>query len=131
LISRQHLEAENAWELLMGSDQSSSETALQQIMNLVRRSDSVTVKSEGTRVLGNVIKSLTSDPALVDERRKKARTALATPENASALAALIGRSKKYPMLINEGVVALSFLSTHGSGGTSSYRCMLMNNLTIL
>jgi hypothetical protein len=111
---------ENASELVLGSSQSSSATALQQIMNLVRRSDSVTVKSEGTRVLANVIKSLSGDPAHMDERRKKARSTLATPENASALAMLTGRSKKYPILVNEGVVALSIMSTQGSAGGRCY-----------
>jgi hypothetical protein len=33
-----------------------------------------------------------------------------------ALAQLIGRSKKYPVLINEGVIALMLLSTHTKGG---------------
>jgi len=108
--------ADNALELVLGTEvRTPCSTALRQIMDLVLRSDSVTVKSEGTRVLGNAIKSLANDPTPVNERRKAARNVLATSENASALAALIGRSKKYPMLINEGVVALSFLSTQGSG----------------
>lgn len=41
---------------------------------------------------------------------------LVTPGCAAALAQLIGRSKKYAILINEGVVALSLLSTHSAGG---------------
>jgi hypothetical protein len=43
------------------------------------------------------------------------RTVL-VPECASSLASLIGRSAKYPILINEGVVALSLLSTQRTGG---------------
>ena len=39
-----------------------------------------------------------------------------TLENANTLAALIGRSKKCPMLINEAVVTLSFLTAHERGG---------------
>lgn len=102
--------------MLRSEGQISELTALEQIMALVKRSDSITVKSEGTRVLANAIKSLTSEPTPPDEQRKKALDALATPEHAKALAALIGRSRKYPVLINEGVVALSFLTANPSGG---------------
>lgn len=113
---------ENSLSIVLGSkEQTSESTALNQIMALVKRSDSITVKSEGTRVLANVIKSLTSDPITPDERRKKALNVLATLENAKALAALIGRSKKYPMLINEGVVALSFLTANVLGGAQNPR----------
>lgn len=85
-------------------------------MELVRRTDTVTVKSEGTRVLGNVVKTLFADLSPTDQSRKAARKEVATAENANALAALIGRSKKYPMLINEAVIALSFLTAHERGG---------------
>ncbi|THG97815.1 hypothetical protein EW026_g4259 [Hermanssonia centrifuga] len=114
--------AENAIALVLpGPDQPPSSTALAQILSLVRRSDSVAIKSEGTRVLVNAVKSLWSsdassnDPAW-PERRKEATAQLVTPVCAAALAQLIGRSRKYPILINEGVVALSLLSTHTSGG---------------
>jgi hypothetical protein len=102
--------------VLKEESQRSERSALEQIMELVRRADTVTVKSEGTRVLGNVIKTLFADLSSTDSRRKAARKAVVTLENASALAALIGRSKKYPMLINEAVVALSFLTAHERGG---------------
>jgi hypothetical protein len=114
-------------------------TGLSQILALVIRSDSVPVKSEGTRVLVNVIKSLWSidsavspvsaapspivnggvanETVLEKERKRQAsmRTVL-TSECAFALANLVGRSGKYPLLVNEGVVALSLLSTQRMGG---------------
>jgi len=102
--------------VLKEASQRSEKSALEQIMELVRRADTVTVKSEGTRVLGNAIKALFADLSSTDPRRKMARKAVVTSENANALAALIGRSKKYPMLINEAVVALSFLTAHEHGG---------------
>ena len=91
-------------------------------MDLVRRSDSIATKSEGTRVLVNAVKSLWStDPKnLNDERTERRETtmkAVVTEPCVSALARLIGRSKRYPTLINEGVVALSLISTHPNGGT--------------
>lgn len=102
--------------VLREESQSSEKPAVEQIMGLVRRADTVTIKSEGTRVLANVIKTLFADLSSTDKRRRAARKAVATPENANALAALIGRSKKYPMLISEAVVALSFLTAQERGG---------------
>lgn len=109
------------------------------MLALVKRSDSVPIKSEGSRVLVNVVKSLWSNnlPAspsassvespvagtfnkddLLEKQRKRnaaIRTVL-TSECALTLAGLVGRSGKYPLLINEGVVALSLLSTQKEGG---------------
>lgn len=111
---------DNAYALILSSETSSG-SAMNQILALVRRSDSIAVKSEGTRVLVNVIKTLWSnDAGSADgeraKRKQKAMDAVATRSCASALAQLIGRSKKYPILINEGVVALTLLSTHSAGG---------------
>ena len=108
---------ENCVSLVLKEEgQRSEESALEQIMGLVRRADTVTVKSEGTRVLANAIKTLSAGFLPTDRRRRVAVEAIATAENANALAALIGRSKKYPMLINEAVVALSFLTGQERGG---------------
>jgi hypothetical protein len=96
--------------------QETSSTGLLQILALVGRSDSVPIKSEGTRVLVHAIKSLWSSDASVGPRRQEAMAVLLTPQCAMALAQLIGRSKKYPVLINEGVIALMLLSTHTKGG---------------
>ncbi|OCH95510.1 hypothetical protein OBBRIDRAFT_873797 [Obba rivulosa] len=112
---------DNAFALILSSETASG-SAMDQILALVRRSDSIAVKSEGTRVLVNVIKTLWSnDAGSTDEerakRRQNAMDAVATVSCASALAQLVGRSKKYPILINEGVVSLTLLSTHSAGGT--------------
>ncbi|GBE82337.1 hypothetical protein BKA93DRAFT_760564 [Sparassis latifolia] len=97
----------------------SNRSAMEQILTLTSRSDEIAVKSEGTRVLVNVIKSLwSSDRSSLDaERRRSAVNAVLTPKCTSALARLVGRSKRYPVLINEGVVALSLLSTDPHGAT--------------
>ena len=109
-------------------------TGLSQILDIVRRSDSVAIKSEGTRVLVNVIKSLLPEslvgkkltasdappgPNLSVELQKSRQDALELvlkPQCASALASLVARSGKYPVLINEGVVALTLLGTRKDGG---------------
>lgn len=115
------------------------------MLALVKRSDSIPIKSEGTRVLVNVIKSLWSnvsiagspisggpspiangtvdtDPILgLHRKRSSAMRVVLSPECASALANLVGRSGKYPLLVNEGVVAMSLLSTQRAGG----KCQLI------
>lgn len=102
------------------------ESPLRQILDLVRRSDSIATKSEGTRVLVNAVKSLWStDPKTLDEEQAKTRETamevIVAEPYVSALARLIGRSKRYPTLINEGVVALSLISTHPNGGIPTLR----------
>lgn len=112
--------AENTLAFILPPEgEGADSTALQQILALIRRSDSVPVKSEGTRVLVHAIKSVWSSDASAGARRQEAMTTLLTPQTAEALAQLIGRSKKYPVLINEGVIALTLLSTHMKGGTSN------------
>ncbi|KAI0341721.1 hypothetical protein BDW22DRAFT_1358564 [Trametopsis cervina] len=96
-------------------------TSLTQILALVRRSETVAIKSEGTRVFVNAIKSIWStDAAKVPDtgfqaQRKQAMAQLATPSIAAVLAQLIGRSRKYAILISEGVISLYLLSAHGPG----------------
>ncbi|KAH9951320.1 hypothetical protein B0H21DRAFT_718473 [Amylocystis lapponica] len=111
---------ENSLTLVLPSPEMSA--PLSELLALVRRSDSIAVKSEGTRVLVNAIKSLWSSeiPSGAEataQRREDAKKAVLIPSCASALAQLVGRSKRYPILIHEGVVALSLLSTHEAGGT--------------
>ncbi|KAH9934795.1 uncharacterized protein B0H18DRAFT_978305 [Fomitopsis serialis] len=113
---------ENVFSLIAQPQDDSAGSALDQILALVRRSDSIAVKSEGTRVLVNVVKSLWSSDSASDDsakaqKRRECMAAVANAAGAAALAQLVGRSKKYPILINEGVVALSLLSTHANGGT--------------
>ena len=77
-------------------------------------------------MLVNAVKSLWStDPKTLDEERAKTREsamkAIVTEPCVSALARLVGRSKRYPTLINEGVVALSLISTHPNGGIPTRR----------
>lgn len=99
-----------------------SPTGLSQILALIKRSDSVSIKSEGSRILVNVVKSLWLNERTLDpnnERQKKKDQCISsvlTPEFASALTSLIARSNKYPILVNEGIVAISLLATHKLGG---------------
>jgi hypothetical protein len=118
-------------QLLQTFPESTRSSGLKQILSLVKRSDAVPIKSEGTRVLVNVVKSLFSTsanagyavPVSLDQQegekqklRESGVKAVLTADAASALAKMIGRSGKYPVLINEGLVALSLMSTQGAGG---------------
>ncbi|KZO95175.1 hypothetical protein CALVIDRAFT_483060 [Calocera viscosa TUFC12733] len=108
--------APNSLKLLQaGADHNS---CLEQILGLVKRTDTVAVKSEGTRVLVNVIKSLcqTSDTSKIPEQeRKSAVDRLVNTRSTTALGELISRSQKYPVLLNEGIVAMTLLATQSHG----------------
>lgn len=110
-------------------------TGLSQVLSLIKRSDKVAVKSEGTRIIVNLVKSLwSSEPPkeyqnveeihIRQQKRDKAITALLSPSCVEALTALLGRSLKYPVLVNEAVVALSLLSTHRDGGALVLRAIV-------
>jgi hypothetical protein len=87
-------------------------TGLHQVLTLIKRSDSTAIKSEGTRVFVNVIRTLWHEDTADGEKRRAAMRAVSSPPVALALAQLVGRSKRYPILINEGIVALTLLSLH-------------------
>lgn len=60
----------------------------------------------------NVIRTLWHEDTPDGAQRKAAMGIVSSPPLALALAQLVGRSKKYPILINEGIVALTLLSLH-------------------
>lgn len=121
-------QVDNSFTVILPSDGAAAPASgLSQLLALIKRSDTVAIKSEGTRVIVNLIKSLwSSDPAIEQrdteenqtrqQKRERAIQALVTTPCVDALAALVGRSAKYPILINEAIVALSLLSTHRDGG---------------
>lgn len=105
-------------------------TALDKIMALVSRSDGVPIKSEGTRVLVNVIRTVllrrggsiasTKAQAPTDldplrSEKQKAAEVVMTPANMTALATFLAKSGKFPILINEAVVAFNLLCTQKGG----------------
>jgi hypothetical protein len=105
--------AKNCNDLALSADgQDAASTGLHQILSLVKRSESTAVKSEGTRVFVNVIRTLWHEDTPDGEQRKAAMGIVSTGPIALTLAQLVGRSKRYPILINEGIVALTLLSLH-------------------
>jgi hypothetical protein len=101
-----------------GASSTQGPTGIEQIFDLIRRSDTHVLQSEATRVLVNVIKSLCAQPQPgepSDEARQKAAIEIVSNEDTTdAIAELIGRNGKYPVLLNEGVVALSLIAIQPS-----------------
>lgn len=60
----------------------------------------------------NMIRTLWHEDTPDGEQRKAAMGVVSSPPVALSLAQLVGRSKRYPILINEGIVALTLLSLH-------------------
>lgn len=120
---RIHLCIVDQTSALVLPDVGEESTGFSQILALIKRSDSIPIKSEGSRVVVNVVKSLwllerDKDPSVDSQKKRdKATSYLLTPECAGILAALIARSNRYPILVNEGLVAATLLSTHKRGGT--------------
>lgn len=98
-------------------------SGLEQIVALVKRTDSISVKSEGSRVLVNVIKSLwavkPSNQTPSQDRQKDLETAtrlVLTADSADVLAVLLASSGRHPILVNESILALTLLAMHPEGG---------------
>ncbi|TFK29897.1 hypothetical protein FA15DRAFT_663190 [Coprinopsis marcescibilis] len=111
-----------------------AQSPLERILSLANRTESVPIKSEGIRVLVNVVRTLLlkKAPTILPEeapssqggytteaqanQTQRAIAGLLTDSNAKALAWFLARSGKFPILINEGVVALNLLCSQKDGG---------------
>lgn len=88
------------------------------ILSLSSRTDDLRLRSESTRVIANLVRTLfasPSDAAAIDQVRA-GREKLATREVAKTLAEMVRTSEKYPILVNEGVVGLTLLAGSGKKG---------------
>ncbi|GAA5898434.1 uncharacterized protein JCM6883_001021 [Sporobolomyces salmoneus] len=99
--------------------ETSEESPLDLILALIKRTDELQLRSESTRVLINLVKSLfatsptsSENEASVAEARE---TILRNEAVVKAISEQVRLSGKYPVLVNEGIVALSLLSG-GAGG---------------
>ncbi|KIM29117.1 hypothetical protein M408DRAFT_329123 [Serendipita vermifera MAFF 305830] len=101
-------------------------TGTDQIVALVRRSDSVIVKSEGTRVLAYCVKSMwkkdppANAPADFDSRRRQAIDALCQEKIIKALANLLVEGHKHVILLSESTLALSLIASKAATATTVY-----------
>ncbi|KAG8842501.1 hypothetical protein FRB91_004137 [Serendipita sp. 411] len=122
-------DANNTLRLMSGP----SPNGVDQIQALVERSDSVIVKSEGTRVLAYCVKSLwRKDPAPVTQsttttdipqqdttvQRREAAYALSRTPIVRALVDLLVTGQKHTILLNESSFALTLIASKPEGATN-------------
>ncbi|GAA5975022.1 hypothetical protein JCM5350_004548 [Sporobolomyces pararoseus] len=103
---------------ILSAESSLNQNPLDLILALIKRSDELQLRSESTRVLINLVRSLfsTSESPSEKESVEIAReTVLQKEEIVTAISEQVRLSEKYPILVNEGIVALSLLSG-GTGG---------------
>lgn len=107
-----------------------SASPLSYILALIPRTNDVRLRSEATRLLANVIRSLYSSRSVTSPitpsalggldlgiARAKARETLEhSRETVEAISEMLRTGEKYPILVNEAIVALTLLSTTESGG---------------
>ncbi|CAG8523323.1 4888_t:CDS:10 [Acaulospora morrowiae] len=108
----------NCKKILLGENPDGPERPLTRILNLIKRTDNVAVKSEGTRIIFHLIKNVwAGDPHLDLEgtHLNTLRLELNRKEVVRPLANMITESK-YPILQNEGVMALALLVMDDSAG---------------
>lgn len=107
---------------LLSTQEDGSGAPVERVLALIKRTDEVQLRSESTRILINVVKSLFSTNAGPtvssghSEAISQAREAILS--NAAVVEAIteqIRLSEKYPVLVNEGIVGLSVL-VGGSNG---------------
>lgn len=96
---------------------------LRLLLALVERSDDVRLKSESTRILINLIRSLFAtkattnlpDTSIIDEEvveeKKAVRKVLITEQVVRSLSELMRTNEKFPLLVNEAIVGLTLLAS--------------------
>ncbi|KAI3475886.1 hypothetical protein L1887_62646 [Cichorium endivia] len=95
-----------------------STSALNALLDMIARIDDVPTKMEATRVLVNAVKSLwtsarsahVSQDAILAARNKIVRR-----DVIQALAEMVRTSPKYPVLVNEGIMALTLIGSERAG----------------
>lgn len=97
--------AENAMDMVNKGD------TLEVLLQLLQRTEDVPTRMEGTRVLVNVTKTLWTSGQ--DASRLQARQKLVTSPVAIALAEMVRSSPKYPVLVNEGILAMTLIASEG------------------
>ncbi len=109
-----------------------SSAVLDELLALVQRTEDMPTKMEGSRVIFNAIKTLWSqrqsagaDASSIDAAKQR----LTQPGAAQALAEMVRNGSKYPILVNEGVVGLTLLSTSSKGAILASEALLDQTLS--
>ena len=106
----------------VGADNSDVASPLNALIDMIQRIDDVPTKMEATRVLVNVVKSLwtsarsSSGSEMVSEEAvAAARRNVVRRDVIQALAEMVRTSPKYPVLVNEGIIALTLVGSERMG----------------
>ncbi|CAG8479375.1 10438_t:CDS:10 [Acaulospora colombiana] len=108
----------NCKKVILGENPDEPERPLTRLLGLIKRTDQVAVKSEGTRILFNLIKSVWAENPHSDLEGTPVstlRSELNRKEVVQPLTNIITESK-YPILQNEGIMALTLLVMDDSAG---------------
>ncbi|GAA5936520.1 uncharacterized protein JCM15063_001909 [Sporobolomyces koalae] len=110
-----NLDVPNSLDALSPTNSDSS--PLDRILALIKRTDELQLRSESTRILINLIRtffSASSTGPTESQAIQLAKESIAgNAEIVEAVSEQVRLSGKYPVLVNEGIVALSLLSTSG------------------
>ncbi|KAJ1032945.1 hypothetical protein NDA16_000224 [Ustilago loliicola] len=110
---------ENAVRLVDG-EASGGISALNALVDMIKRVDDVPTKMEATRVLVNVVKSLWNSASartggVAEGTVLAARNKLVRRDVIQSLAEMVRTSPKYPVLVNEGIIALTLVGSERMG----------------
>lgn len=94
-------------------------SALNALVDMIKRVDDMPTKMEATRVLVNVVKSLWNSASgrtgLSEGTILAARKKLVRRDVIQSLAEMVRTSPKYPVLVNEGIIALTLVGSERMG----------------
>lgn len=97
-------------------------TTLDSLLALIARTSDVPTRLESTRVLVNLIRTLSAPDSSEDAKKR-----LRDRRVINALADMIRRSAKYPVLINEGLVSLTLLITGTDTDAKAEQAFVVSN----
>ncbi|RHZ45269.1 hypothetical protein Glove_682g21 [Diversispora epigaea] len=128
----------NCKKIILGENSNNPEKPLDHLLKLIQRTDEIAVKSEGTRVLVNLVKniwSVNSQNELnlnLDTSINTLRLKLNRKEIVQSIVNIIIESK-YSILQNEGIIALTLLIMDDSakvGGGTNLSLDILTNTSI-
>jgi len=100
------------------SEEGVQEQPLDRVLGLISRTEDLPTRLEGTRILVNSIKGLWSASAnqnITQEQISKSKEAFTQTQVVSCLTEMLVNGIKYPILINEAMIALTLLASGDEG----------------
>lgn len=113
-------------------DSQNKQNTIEKVLGLVKRSEDVPIKLEGSRILVNAIKYLWSPQSIEDQKvdegsLSKSRDLLIRRGITDVLSEMVRDCEKYPILINEGIFALTLLASSERGGELPFKLIVASD----